>query len=223
MLRVFFSIVARDMKVILNSGTKIYMPIVYLLLILTFFSISLENTTIGGYKNILPQIIWLVCLLVSLLNMDILYKEDFDDGTLEGIVINSELLEINILAKIFSYWFFTIIPLVIAGVLMNILLTGDILTSYVLFTSLLLGTLAISLIGSIAASLTLSIKGNNLLLSTIVLPLDIPILIFGTSAVYNSAAGISYSSELLFLTLLLVLFLIVSPFASSIGLRNSLD
>jgi len=223
MLRVFFSIVARDMKVILNSGTKIYMPIVYLLLILTFFSISLENTTIGGYENILPQIIWLVCLLVSLLNMDILYKEDFDDGTLEGIVINSELLEINILAKIFSYWFFTIIPLVITGVLMNILLTGDILTSYVLFTSLLLGTLAISLIGSIAASLTLSIKGNNLLLSTIVLPLDIPILIFGTSAVYNSAAGISYSSELLFLVLLLILFLIVSPFASSVGLRNSLD
>ena len=223
MLKVFFSIVARDMKVILNSGTKIFMPIVYLLLILTFFSISLENTTVGGYKNILPQIIWLVCLLVSLLNMDILYKEDFDDGTLEGIVINSELLEINILAKIFSYWFFTIIPLVIVGVLMNLLLTGDIITSYVLFTSLFLGTLAISLIGSIAASLTLSIKGNNLLLSTIVLPLDIPILIFGTSAVYNSAAGISYSSELLFLTLLLVLFLIVSPFASSIGLRNSLD
>ena len=106
---------------------------------------------------------------------------------------------------------------------MNILLTGDVNTSYVLFTSLFLGTLAISLIGSIAASLTLSIKGNNLLLSTIVLPLDIPILIFGTSAVYNSAAGVSYSSELLFLLFLLILFLIISPFASSIGLRNSLD
>ena len=223
MLNVFYSIVIRDMKVILNSGTKVFMPIVYLLLILTFFSISLENTTLGGYKNILPQIIWLACLLVSLLNMDILYKEDFEDGTLEGIVINSELLEVNILAKIFSYWFFTIIPLIIVGVLMNALLTGDISTSYVLFTSLFLGTLAISLIGSIAASLTLSIKGNNLLLSTIVLPLDIPILIFGTSAVYNSAAGISYSSELLFLVLLLILFLIISPFASSIGLRNSLD
>ena len=223
MLRVFFSIIVRDMKVILNSGTKVFMPVVYLLLILTFFSISLENTTLGGYRNILPQIIWLACLLVSLLNMDILYRDDFEDGTLEGIVINSELLEINILAKIFSYWFFTIIPLVIVGVIMNILLTGDVNTSYVLFTSLFLGTLAISLIGSIAASLTLSIKGNNLLLSTIVLPLDIPILIFGTSAVYNSAAGISYSSELLFLLSLLILFLIVSPFASSIGLRNSLD
>ena len=223
MLRVFFSIIVRDMKVILNSGTKVFMPIVYLLLILTFFSISLENTTLGGYRNILPQIIWLACLLVSLLNMDILYREDFEDGTLEGIVINSELLEINILAKIFSYWLFTIIPLVVVGVVMNILLTGDVNTSYVLFTSLFLGTLAISLIGSIAASLTLSIKGNNLLLSTIVLPLDIPILIFGTSAVYNSAAGISYSSELLFLLSLLILFLIVSPFASSIGLRNSLD
>ncbi len=223
MLRVFFSIIIRDMKVILNSGTRIFMPVVYLLLILTFFSISLENTVIGGYRNILPQIIWLVCLLVSLLNMDVLYKDDFDDGTLEGIVINSELLEISILAKILSYWFFTIIPLVIVGVLMNLLLTGDIVTTYVLFTSLFVGTLAISLIGSIAASLTLSIKGNNLLLSTIVLPLDIPILIFGTSAVYNSAVGISYSSELLFLILLLILFLIVAPFASSFGLRNSLD
>ena len=223
MLRVFFSIIVRDMKVILNSGTKVFMPVVYLLLILTFFSISLENTTLGGYRNILPQIIWLSCLLVSLLNMDILYREDFEDGTLEGIVINSELLEVNILAKIFSYWLFTIIPLVVVGVAMNILLTGDVNTSYVLFTSLFLGTLAISLIGSIAASLTLSIKGNNLLLSTIVLPLDIPILIFGTSAVYNSAAGVSYSSELLFLLFLLILFLIISPFASSIGLRNSLD
>ncbi len=106
---------------------------------------------------------------------------------------------------------------------MNILLTGDISTSYVLFTSLILGTLAISLIGSIAASLTLSIKGNNLLLSTIVLPLDIPILIFGTSAVYNSSAGVGYYSELLFLVLLLLLFLIISPFASCAGLRNSLD
>jgi len=223
MLKVFFTIVVRDMKVILNSGTKVLMPIVYLLLILTFFSISLENTTLGGYRNILPQIIWLACLLVSLLNMDILYREDFEDGTLEGIVINSELLEINILAKILSYWFFTIIPLVVVGVVMNFLLTGDMNTSYVLFSSLFLGTLAISLIGSIAASLTLSIKGNNLLLSTIVLPLDIPILIFGTSAVYNSAAGISYSSELLFLLLLLILFLIISPFASSVGLKNSLD
>ncbi len=223
MLNVFFSIIKRDMRVILNSGTKIYMPIVYLLLILTFFSISLENTTLGGYKNILPQIIWLACLLVSLLNMDILYKEDFEDGTLEGIIINSELLEINILAKIFSYWFFTIVPLVLVGVIMNILLTSDIITSYVLFTSLILGTFAISLIGSIAASLTLSIRGNNLLLSTIVLPLDIPILIFGTSAVYNSSSGISYTSELLFLVLLMVLFLIISPFASCVGLRNSLD
>ena len=223
MLNVFFSIIKRDMRVILNSGTKIYMPIVYLLLILTFFSISLENTTLGGYKNILPQIIWLACLLVSLLNMDILYKEDFEDGTLEGIIINSELLEINILAKIFSYWFFTIVPLVLVGVIMNILLTSNIVTSYVLFTSLILGTFAISLIGSIAASLTLSIRGNNLLLSTIVLPLDIPILIFGTSAVYNSSSGISYTSELLFLVLLMVLFLIISPFASCVGLRNSLD
>ncbi len=223
MMNVFFSIIFKDMRVILNSGTKIFMPIVYLLLILIFFSISIANTTLGGYDKVLPQIIWLACLLVSLLNMEALFKDDFEDGTLEGIVINSHVLEFNVLAKVISYWLFTIIPLVIIGFLVNYLLTSNMAASIVLLISLLLGTLTISLIGSIAASLTLSIKGNNLLLSSIVLPMDIPVLIFGTSSVYNAMSGVDYNSELLFLLLLLILFLIISPFASAMGLKNSLD
>ena len=222
-MNVFFSIIFKDMRVILNSGTKVFMPIVYLLLILIFFSISIANTILGGYDKVLPQIIWLACLLVSLLNMEALFKDDFEDGTLEGIVINSHVLEFNVLAKVISYWIFTIIPLVIIGFLANYLLTSNMGASIVLLVSLLLGTLTISLIGSIAASLTLSIKGNNLLLSSIVLPLDIPVLIFGTSSVYNAMSGVDYNSELLFLLLLLILFLIISPFASAMGLKNSLD
>ena len=222
-MNVFFSIIFKDMRVILNSGTKVFMPIVYLLLILIFFSISIANTTFGGYDKVLPQIIWLACLLVSLLNMEALFKDDFEDGTLEGIVINSHVLEFNVLAKVISYWLFTIIPLVIIGFLANYLLTSNMGASIVLLVSLLLGTLTISLIGSIAASLTLSIKGNNLLLSSIVLPMDIPVLIFGTSSVYNAMSGVDYNSELLFLLLLLILFLIISPFASAMGLKNSLD
>ena len=100
MIKVFFSVILNDMRVILNSGTKIFMPIIYLSLILIFFSISLANTVIGGYDKILPQIIWLSCLLVSLLNMETLFKEDYEDGTLEGLIINSHTLEINVLAKI---------------------------------------------------------------------------------------------------------------------------
>ena len=146
MIKVFFSVILNDMRVILNSGTKIFMPIVYLSLILIFFSISLANTTIGGYDKILPQIIWLSCLLVSLLNMETLFKEDYEDGTLEGLIINSHTLEINVLAKIISYWLFTIIPLVIVGFFANYLLTSNIGTSLVLLMSLLLGTLTISLI-----------------------------------------------------------------------------
>ena len=119
MIKVFFSVILNDMRVILNSGTKIFMPIIYLSLILIFFSISLANTTIGGYDKILPQIIWLSCLLVSLLNMETLFKEDYEDGTLEGLIINSQALEINVLAKIISYWLFTIIPLVIVGFFAN--------------------------------------------------------------------------------------------------------
>lgn len=222
-MKTFFSIIHRDMRVIINSGNKIFLPIIYLLLILTFFSISLTNSTLGGYDLIVPQIIWVTCLLVSLINMEILFKEDYEDGTLENIVINSNALEFNILAKVFSYWLFTIIPLIVVGTATNYLLTSDLNTSLVLIISLILGTLTISLIGGVAASLTLSIKGNNLLLSTIVLPMDIPILIFGTSSVFNATSGISYNSELLILLLLLILFLIIAPFASALGLRSSLD
>jgi len=211
------------MCIVLNTGSRVFMPIVYMLLIITFFSISLEGTTVGGYDNILPQIIWLSCLLVCLLNMDSLFKEDYEDGTLDGIVINSEILEISILAKVVAHWMFTIIPLVLVAFFANLLLTSNLGISIILFSSLILGTLTLSLIGSIVASLTLSLKGNGLLLSTIVLPLDIPILIFGTSAIYNASIGVNYDSEMLFLTTLLVLFLIIAPFAASFGIRSSLD
>mgnify|MGYP001999225001 FL=1 len=211
------------MCIVLNTASRVFMPIVYMLLIITFFSISLEGTTVGGYDNILPQIIWLSCLLVCLLNMDSLFKEDYEDGTLDGIVINSEILEISILAKVVAHWMFTIIPLVLVAFFANLLLTSNLGISIILFSSLILGTLTLSLIGSIVASLTLSLKGNGLLLSTIVLPLDIPILIFGTSAIYNASIGVNYDSEMLFLTTLLVLFLIIAPFAASFGIRSSLD
>ena len=223
MLKSFATILYRDMCIVLNTGSRIFMPIVYMLLIITFFSISLEGTTVGGYDNILPQIIWLSCLLVCLLNMDSLFKEDYEDGTLDGIVINSEILEISILAKVVAHWMFTIIPLVLVAFFANLLLTSNLGISIILFSSLIIGTLTLSLIGSIVASLTLSLKGNGLLLSTIVLPLDIPILIFGTSAIYNASIGVNYDSEMLFLTTLLVLFLIIAPFAASFGIRSSLD
>jgi len=223
MLKSFATILYRDMCIVLNTGSRVFMPIVYMLLIITFFSISLEGTTVGGFDNILPQIIWLSCLLVCLLNMDSLFKEDYEDGTLDGIVINSEILEISILAKVVAHWMFTIIPLVLVAFFANLLLTSNLGISIILFSSLILGTLTLSLIGSIVASLTLSLKGNGLLLSTIVLPLDIPILIFGTSAIYNASIGVNYDSEMLFLTTLLVLFLIIAPFAASFGIRSSLD
>ena len=223
MLKSFATILYRDMCIVLNTGSRVFMPIVYMLLIITFFSISLEGTTVGGYDNILPQIIWLSCLLVCLLNMDSLFKEDYEDGTLDGIVINSEILEISILAKVVAHWMFTIIPLVLVAFFANLLLTSNLGISIILFSSLIIGTLTLSLIGSIVASLTLSLKGNGLLLSTIVLPLDIPILIFGTSAIYNASIGVNYDSEMLFLTTLLVLFLIIAPFAASFGIRSSLD
>ena len=223
MMNKFNSIILRDMRVILNSNSRIFMPIVYLFLIITFFSISLEGTVLGGYDKILTQIIWLSCLLVSLLNIEIMFKDDYEDGTLDGIVINSDMLEICILAKVLSHWLFSILPLVIIAFLINFLLTGNLSVSITLFISLIIGSLTISLIGSIASSLTLSLKGNGLLLSTIVLPLDIPVLIFGTSAIYNSSIGLNYDSELLFMLLLLILFLVIAPFAASFGVKNSLD
>ena len=219
----FFNNINKEFLIASRSGLEVLMPIMYLFIIMIFFNISISYVEKNIITELLPLMIWISCLLICVLNLETIFKEDYDDGTLDMFIINNRHMERDIFAKITSHWILSNLPIVIVAPILSMILGLDTNTSFVLFITLIIGTPTMSLIGSIAAALTISLKKNKILVSIIVLPMYIPILIFGTSAVNNSYFDISYNSELLMMTIIFLVFLLVSPIACSKALKISLD
>ena len=219
----FIKNVNREFLIASRSGLEILMPIMYLFIIMIFFNISISYVQKDIVLELLPLMIWISCLLICVLNLETIFKDDYDDGTLDMFVVNDKNLELDVIAKVLSHWILSNLPVVIIAPLLCIVLGLDPGTSYVLFISLLVGTPTMSLVGSIAAALTISLKKNKILISIVVLPMYIPILIFGTSAVNNSFFNMNYQSEIIMMTIIFLIFLIVAPIACSRAIKLSLD
>ena len=217
------NIITKEFLLASRSGYEIFMPIVYFLIIIIFFNISTSYVEKVIMLELLPLMIWISCLLICILNLETIFKEDYDDGTLEMFLIKDDEIELGILIKILSHWLLSNLPIVIVAPLIAMVLGLDTATTLTLFITLLIGTPTMSLIGSIAAALTISLRKNKILVSIIVLPLYIPILIFGTSAVNNSFFKMNYSVELTLMLFLLFIFLLITPLACSKALKISLD
>ena len=217
------NIITKEFLLASRSGYEIFMPIVYFLIIIIFFNISTSYVEKVIMLELLPLMIWISCLLICILNLETIFKEDYDDGTLEMFLIKDDEIELGILIKILSHWLLSNLPIVIVAPLIAMVLGLDTTTTLTLFVTLLIGTPTMSLIGSIAAALTISLRKNKILVSIIVLPLYIPILIFGTSAVNNSFFKMNYSVELTLMLFLLFIFLLITPLACSKALKISLD
>ena len=222
-MKLFNSIIFKEMVLVQRSGYETFFPIIYLFIIMIFFNISLSYVEAIIIKELLPLMIWIACLLICVLNLENIFKDDYEDGTLEIFLLNHDDLEVNILAKVTSHWLISNMPIVLTAPLISYILGIDGQTTFVLFVSLAIGTPTLSLIGSIAAALTVSLKKNKMLVSIIVLPLYIPILIFGTSAVNNSYFQLGYVSELYLMGIILVIFLLITPFICAESLKISLD
>ncbi len=223
MMNNFIKNVNKEFLIASRSGLEILMPIMYLFIIMIFFNISISYVQRDIVLELLPLMIWISCLLICVLNLETIFKDDYEDGTLDMFVVNDKYLELDIIAKVLSHWILSNLPVVIIAPLLCIVLGLDAGTSYVLFITLLVGTPTMSLVGSIAAALTISLKKNKILISIIVLPMYIPILIFGTSAVNNSFFNINYQSEIIMMAMIFLIFLIVAPVACSRAIKISLD
>ena len=219
----FSKIFIKEIKIASRSGYEALMPIMYLLIIILFFNISISYISKNLILELTPLMIWLSCLLVSVLNLESIFKEDYEDGTLDYFISSNTFHESVIVAKVFSHWLLTTLPVVVVSPFISLLLGIDYQTTLILFLSLVIGTPTMSLLGSVAAALTLTLKRGKILLAIIVLPLYVPILIFGTSAVNNSFLQMSSLSELIFLSILFLLFLLITPTACLKSLRLSLD
>jgi heme exporter protein B len=170
-----------------------------------------------------PGIVWVGALLATLLALDNLFRSDFDDGSLEQLILSEHPLSVLILGKILVHWCVTGLPLIIVTPLLGVLLGLDTPTLIILMGSLLLGTPTLSLVGAIGSALTISIRRAGLLVTLLVLPLYIPILIFGAGAASAAQSGLPTAGHLYMLGAIAMGAIALAPIATSAALRISAE
>ncbi len=218
MLKAYYYLLMRDLRLAFRNRHELANPLIFFVLVVTLFPLAVTPTT-EALRAMAPGVIWVSALLAVLLSLDRLFKEDFDDGSLDQLMLSPNPLVILVLAKVTAHWFLTGLPLVIIAPLLGMFMALPDEAGAVLIYSLLLGTPVLSLIGAIGVSLTVAVNRGGVLLSLIVLPLYIPILIFGANAVDVAMDGLPVRGQLLFLAAVLVLALSLAPLATAVALR----
>jgi heme exporter protein B len=174
-------------------------------------------------RTIAPGVVWVAALLASMLALGRLFGNDYQDGTLEQLMLTRQPLYVVVLAKVFAQWLVSEIPLVLMAPVLGLQFGLSQNTLAVMTVSLLLGTPVLSLIGSIGAALTLGLRAANVLVALLVLPLYIPVLIFGAGAIEATVNGTEPQSYLLLLGAMLVLTVVFAPWATAAALRISVE
>lgn len=189
--------------------------------------VSLFPLGVGPEMNVLraiaPGVVWVAALLASMLSLDRLFAHDYQDGSLEQLMLTPQPLSIVVLGKIIAHWLVTGAPLVLIAPVLGAQFDLPPKALLTLMASLLLGTPALSLIGAVGAGLTLGLRGGGVLVSLLVLPLCIPVLIFGAGAVEASLTGTNAEAHLSLLGAVLVLALLFAPWTTAAALRISME
>lgn len=209
----------RDVTVALRRSTDVLTPVLFFIIVVSLLPLAVGPEP-NQLRSMAPGVIWVVALLATMLSLNRLFSNDYVDGTLEQFVLAPYPLTILVLAKVLAHWVLTGLPLIMMSSVLALLLNLQSENMLILVVSLLLGTPVLSLIGSIGAALTLGLRGGGVLVSLLVLPLYIPVLIFGAGAV---AARDLTEAHLSLLGAVLVLATIFAPWAAAAGLRISLD
>ncbi len=222
LLEAFALIVRRELCLSFRRPDQLLQPLVFFLIVTTLFPLGL-NLQLSLLRDMSPGVLWVAALLSSLLSLDSLFKSDADDGTLEQLALCGQELTVIVVAKTFAHWLVSGAALVLVSPVVGTALgipTGAFLT---MMLSLALGTLTLSWLGAIGAGLTVGLKRGNVLLSLIVLPLAMPLLIFGAGATDRAISGTSAAGALYFLAALCVFTCTLAPFAATTALRITLE
>lgn len=218
----FLRLVARDLRLALRQGSDATIAVMFFVLCVVLFPFG-----VGPEPNILARIaagvIWVAALLASLLSLERLFQTDYEDGSLELLSLSPLPLEAAVLAKTLAHWLVTGVPLIVAAPLLAVLLNMDAQGFGVLVLTLTLGTPILSLIGAIGAALTLGARRGGVLLSLLILPLYIPVLIFGAGAIDAAINGLTPRPHLLLLAGILAAALPLAPWASAAALRQAVE
>ncbi len=222
MLKTLNCIIRRDLLLAFRRRSDVLTTLFFFVIVATLFPLGVGPEA-ALLRTMAPGILWVAALLASMLALGRLFALDYADGTLEQMLLSPEPLTVIVLGKLIAHWLVSGLPLVLLAPLLAVQfdLPGE--SVEVLFFSLLIGTPVLSLVGSIGAALTLGVRGGGVLVSLLVLPLYIPVLIFGAGAVGAEASGLGSSAHLLLLGGVLAGAAALAPWATAAALRISLE
>ncbi len=220
--RAFFAVIRRDLVLALRRRSEIANPLLFFILVITLFPLG-----IGAQPHLLqaiaPGIIWVSALLAAMLSLDSLFRSDFDDGSLEQILLSPHPTSVLVLAKIVAHWLVTGLPLLIVAPLLAVFLGMPNHALGVLLLTLLLGTPVLSLIGAIGVALTVGLRRGGMILSLLVLPLYVPVLIFAGNAVQMAGGGLPVDAQINILIAILLMALVLAPLPVAAALKMSIN
>src|SRR3954454_911041 len=217
------AILRRDIRLAVRVGGGAWIGVLFFLIVVTLVPLAL-GPDLALLARIGPAILWLGALLANLLALDRLIAADHQDGSLDLILMARVPLELAVAVKALAHWLTTGLPLVVAAPLLGLLLNLDPTATGAVALTLLIGTPALTFIGLIGAALSVALRRGGLLLAVLVLPMTIPVLIFGVAASNAAIVGpVPFGTPLTVLTALTLASLVLGPFAAAAALRHSLE
>jgi heme exporter protein B len=221
-LTVYLQMIRRDLLLAARQKADVLNTLFFFIVVVTIVPLGIGPEPIL-LRAIAPGVVWVAALLAAILSLPRLFANDHADGTLEQMLLSAEPLPLIVMGKTTAHWLTTGLPLTAIAIVLGAVFDIGFAETTVLVASLLLGTPVLSLIGAVGAALTLGLRGGGVLTSLLVLPLFIPVLIFGAGAVGAAAAGVGYAAYLLLLGAFLLFAMVLTPWIVGLALRISVE
>ncbi len=215
-------VIRRDLVLAMRRRADVLTTLIFFVMVVSLFPLGV-GPELDLLRQMAPGVVWVAALLASMLSLGRMFSADYLDGTLEQMMLVPQSLSMLVLGKILAHWMVSGLPLVLMAPVLGLQFDMSAEALWVLILGLLLGTPILSMIGAVGAALTLGLRGGGVLVSLLVLPLCIPVLIFGAGAVEAVASGMNVASHLSLLGALLVLALVFTPWVTAQALRISME
>ncbi len=218
----FVYLLRRDLTLAFRNRAEFANPLLFFVLVISLFPLAIGPLP-TLLQTIAPGIIWVAALLAAMLSLDSIFRSDFDDGSLEQLLLSAHPVPVLVFAKVCAHWLVTGIPLLLIAPVLAEMLGMPPSAQGILLLTILIGTPILSLLGSIGVALTVGLPKGGIILSLLVLPLYVPILIFATSAISSAAVGLDVSAQINMLLAFLFMAASLSPWATAAALRMSMS
>src|SRR5688572_8347785 len=215
-------VMSRDLRLAVRHWDQVLQPLIFFVIVTTLFPLAI-SPALDELRKISPGVVWVAAILASLLALESLFRPDVEDGTMEQWTLSGQPLSLMLLAKTLTHWVLAGLPIVVLAPFVGYALGMSHKAWPVLIASLALGTGSLSMLGAIGAALTVGVRRGSVLLALLVLPLEVPILIFGARAVDLAMQGEAVAAPLNLLAAVLLLFVSLGPFAMAAAMRVSVE